>query len=106
MDPTEVIAHMNSQIKLPAPRRHRARRVVALRLGIVLVALTGLLVFATSAMAQSASSNAYNSGPPFLPQPSSGGMPFTGLDVGVVLAGGVLTLCIGIAVRRLSRRVG
>jgi len=33
-------------------------------------------------------------------------MPFTGLDVGVVILGGVLTLCVGVAIRRLSRRSG
>lgn len=98
---------MNSRLKTSAPRRRGSvRRALALRLGVALVALTSMLVFATSALAQSASSNAYNSSTPFLPRPSTGGMPFTGLDVGVVIAGGLLTLCIGIAVRRLSRRVG
>jgi hypothetical protein len=98
---------MNSELKPSASRRRRSlRRALALRLGVALVALTSLLVFATTAMAQSASSNAYNSSTPFLPHPPTGGMPFTGLDVGVVILGGVLTLCVGVAIRRLSRRSG
>jgi len=107
MDTREVIVQMNSRLKTSAPRRHRGvRRAIALRLGAALVALTSMLVFATTALAQSASSNGYNSATPFLPHTTADGMPFTGLDVGVVIAGGLLTLCIGIAVRRLSRRVG
>ena len=34
---------------------------------------------------------------------SSGGLPFTGLDLGLVVAAGVVLLAMGFAIRRLSR---
>jgi hypothetical protein len=73
----------------------------------VLVGLTLMLVASSSALAQESSScAAYN------PQTSctvttssaaAGTLPFTGLDVGLLVAGGGLLLGAGLVVRRLSR---
>ena len=41
---------------------------------------------------------------PARPAASAGSLPFTGLDVGLMAAGGLLLLGFGLAMRRLSRR--
>jgi hypothetical protein len=92
---------------------------------VLLICIVGALALAAPAMAQSVGTDAYGGGVQGVSgsggngdvssgttthntpgavasESNSGGLPFTGLEVGVVLAGGVLLLGTGLAVRRLS----
>jgi hypothetical protein len=86
---------------------------------VLLICLVGALALAAPAMAQSVGTDAYgggvqgvqssggngdvsSGGTKAAESSNSGGLPFTGLEVGVVLAGGVLLLGTGLAVRRFA----
>jgi hypothetical protein len=87
---------------------------------VLLICLVGALALAAPAMAQSVGTDAYGggvqgvqssggngdvssgTGAKAASNSNSGGLPFTGLEVGVVLAGGVLLLGTGLAVRRFA----
>lgn len=75
-------------------------------------ALLGVLVtlaflVPTAAMASSSTCQAYNENcpPTTTTTTSSGTLPFTGLDVVLLVAGGGTLLAAGFVVRRLSRRL-
>ncbi len=81
------------------------------RIAIFLVCL-GLLLVPTVALAQSSTCQSYNpqtcqvttTTPSTLSSAST--LPFTGLDVVLLAAGGAMLLGAGLVVRRLSRRLG
>jgi hypothetical protein len=84
------------------------RRIATLVVAVALM-LPGaaLLVPSTAAAAGSSTCQAYNpqSCPPDGSTVNSGTLPFTGLDVVLLLAGGGTLLAAGFVVRRLSRRL-
>jgi hypothetical protein len=71
---------------------------------VALVVCVALLVTAPAALAQSATQDAYCVGCSALQQHKSGKqIPFTGLDIALVVAAGGALLAAGFGVRRLSR---
>lgn len=83
------------------------RRIATLVVAVALLLPgTALLLPASAAASGSSTCQAYN--PQFCPPtptPPSGQLPFTGLDVVLLLAGGGTLLAAGFVVRRLSRRL-
>jgi hypothetical protein len=85
---------------------------VRARITILIVCLVTALAFATAASAQTPSQNAYGGvqgqvsggSPPSNTTVTAGdgSLPFTGLQVGLVLVGGLTLLGAGLAVRRAS----
>jgi hypothetical protein len=87
---------------------------VRARITILIVCLVTALAFATAASAQTPSQNAYGGvqgqvsggSPPsnttVTANDAGGSLPFTGLQVGLVLAGGLTLLGAGLVVRRAS----
>ena len=79
--------------------RMRPRGIV-----VALVICVALLATAPAALAQSATQDAYCQGCSALQHHSSGKqIPFTGLDIALVVAAGGALLAAGFGVRRLSR---
>lgn len=75
------------------------------RIAMLLVAFA-LLLGPASAMAQSSTCEAYNPQSCIpTPHPSDGQLPFTGLDVALLVVGGGTLLGAGFVVRRVSRRL-
>jgi hypothetical protein len=77
---------------------------------IALLAVAIALLIPSAAMAQSSSCQAYNSQlcesvTEGTTAGSDATLPFTGLDVGLLVAGGGTLLVAGFGVRRLSRRL-
>ena len=70
------------------------------RITAFLVVALLALVFASSAMAQSATEDAYG-GTPHVD--GAGSLPFTGLNLAIVAIAGVALVGTGLAVRRASR---
>jgi hypothetical protein len=68
-----------------------------------LVVCIALLVSAPAALAQSVVQDAYCQGCGVVHKASSDPIPFTGLDVALVVAAGGALLAAGFGVRRLSR---
>ena len=68
---------------------------------VALVICVALLAIAPAAMAQSAVQDAYCEGCSAVQKKQ--GIPFTGLDVALVVAAGAALLATGFGVRRLSR---
>ncbi|MGO9973698.1 MAG: hypothetical protein ACLP01_13020 [Solirubrobacteraceae bacterium] len=78
------------------------------RLAILITGLALALSVASSAMAQSSTCQAYNNCSATTTSEVSSTtstLPFTGLDVALLLAGGVGLLGTGLVVRRISRRI-
>ncbi len=79
------------------------------RLAIVITGLVLALSVASSAMAQSSTCQAYNNCSATttsdVSSTTTSTLPFTGLDVALLLAGGAGLLGTGLVVRRLSRRI-
>ncbi len=86
--------------------KNLARRVSLLVAGLLIVAS---LAIPGQALAQGNSQcQAYNPQVPCEPpvQKSSGTLPFTGIDVVLLAAGGAVMLAAGLGIRRLSRHLG
>jgi hypothetical protein len=104
-----VVRFMYDSGSLGVPRRSKGfmKRISALVgvLGVLVVALLG----PTAAMAAGSSScqTYHNCAPTTVTTgtTSSGTLPFTGLDVVLLVAGGGTLLAAGFVVRRLSRRL-
>ncbi len=78
------------------------------RLAILITGLVLALSVASSAMAQSSTCQAYNNCSATTTSEVSSTtstLPFTGLDVALLLAGGAGLLGTGLVVRRISRRI-
>lgn len=76
------------------------------------VAAVAASVFAAIAVASDAARDAYGGAGAQIAQGVTGvtgnpegSLPFTGIDLGLLALGGVLAICAGIAIRRLSRRL-
>lgn len=68
-----------------------------------LVVCVVLLVAAPAALAASVSQDAYCQGCSVLHESKSSSIPFTGLDVALIVAAGAALLAVGSGIRRLSR---
>ncbi len=85
------------------------------RIAILVVGLALMFASSSALAASSSTCQAYNpqlcssvgatSGPGSSSGSSSGTLPFTGLDLGLLVAGGGTLLAAGLVVRRLSRRL-
>jgi hypothetical protein len=95
---------------LAVPRRSKGfmKRISAL-VGVLGVLALALLAPTAAMAAGSSSCQAYNNQqgctPTTVTTTSSGTLPFTGLDVVLLVAGGGTLLAAGFVVRRLSRRL-
>jgi hypothetical protein len=69
------------------------------------IALLGILTSAGIALAQSSSESGYGgqAGAVQAEVDGGGALPFTGLDVGLLIGGGLLLVGVGASLRRLSR---
>jgi hypothetical protein len=69
--------------------------------------VTALTVWAPVALAQQSSVDGYGGGAGGIQSDVEGGgggsLPFTGLDLGLLIGGGLLLLAVGFGLRRLSR---
>jgi hypothetical protein len=81
---------------------------------IVILAVAAALMLPSAAMAQSSTCQSYNpqlcsevndGSTSTLSSSTSGTLPFTGVDVALLAAGGITLLGAGFVVRRLSRRL-
>jgi len=69
-------------------------------------ALAALTVYAPIALAQQSSVDGYGGGAGGIQSDVEGGggsLPFTGLDLGLLIGGGLLLLAVGFGLRRLAR---
>jgi hypothetical protein len=73
------------------------------RIAMVVVAIA-LMAVPASALGSSSTCQAYNP-QSCIPTHSSGQLPFTGLDVVLLIAGGGVLLGVGFVVRRVSRNL-
>jgi hypothetical protein len=72
---------------------------------IVGLALVSFLVLASTALAQDSSVSGYGGQAGGVEQQveTGGALPFTGLDLGLLIGGGLLLLAVGAGLRRLGR---
>ncbi len=89
--------------------QHKRRSTIVSTLIAVSVAIAVLAAYATPAIAQSSSAAAYGGqGNQITPisEPGQGQLPFTGLDVGVLLLVAALLIGLGVLLRSRLRRGG
>jgi drug/metabolite transporter (DMT)-like permease len=71
----------------------------------VALAVVGMLVLASAALAQSSSVSGYGGQAGGVEEQveTGGTLPFTGLDIGLLIGGGLLLVAVGAMLRRLAR---
>ena len=93
-----------------APFKHQMRGFTVKRLVIMCVGLlAAAVVYAPLALAQQSSVDGYGGGAGGIQSEvesgggAGGSLPFTGLDLGLLIGGGLVLLAVGFGLRRLAR---